>query len=790
LKAARTRESSKKALSAFLMHARGPKFDAVLEEVADMAADGRLREILGAGILLSHRYALQGKHEVATRPVPVVRTMSRHSLVRADLAPFVPVASQYTVADTCRKLDLSVSLSQLTPQWDHALACFGSSPVDHRGWIEGFELLKSQRTEKGKTYLESMIELVSQNTLGGDEIRAIYDWMIGGIDAGTMDQSLHFARLWIGSESSPLGRTLRPALDLLGETFNGAREKLRSLQVYTASVLRRPDFPKLTDRLRNAAEAAAPLLDLERPIVPASRPPEAQWDRIKRWVANKECRSITATTPQQWERAKNARAAEIIQEYREGLTNWDLVDGKARTRFSALELRESARELLMRFADPSASRGESSLMSLPVRVAARLRDRAREQSRQLGKRVTPGEYLAHWLQERSSDHELVRFFYPDQKLPRVRLLNTLDRLELVLLNNDFKAPGIPPTNHSLRFARELAEAWGDEPESEWPSEIRKLYPAGSGKRPKKLQDVVREIERFQRRYEKLVGFPDMPKCKNLEGGPEDTVDPDSPFIEIPNWFPGPIEEIKAGLFHNRQILHTLKQNLPDSGHTQSGGLKLIRDLLYEFYASTPERHRDSNDAAKTNLGIVLKLARMGALRQLGQLSWRFAPSDGVLTNAVDQLVETLTSSEVSSWLPTLAQPALTLFEIYEAVDPASGYSDEGVSSSAFMTTQVKWRAQIQALQQSAAYESVQAKELGEGLWAFVAERSEDPRLRAASRKLRLQLAQELESGGTDQLMLLISRKPDEFYRLLEGFAASSERGEMIDFLNLLRRSVR
>jgi hypothetical protein len=754
-------EKFRGAIDAFLRQSRTTEFRAAIVEISEMAKDGRLRNLVGAGVLLSHKTALRGSHEVIERSVPKVRGSFGQDISSRDLIAFSQMKVPYQSSAACQGVDLNVSLadylgSSYEKQWGLTLSCFKESPVDYSGLVEGLEFLKSEKTEFGKSFLEMQIDLVSRNPLNGDEIRAVYQSLLRALDSGRVSRAFDLFRHWVGTPSLSTGPVLRPLLDAVSSVFSSSRAQVHDLLVYVASVLKRSDFVGLAFHLREATSGTREVLDTQRPLLDMGPTPETEFARIKRWIANKECKLISATTSEEWEYAKTQRAHEVIDEYRNGLTNWDLVDGKPRRAFSENENRESVRELLAQFADTSRSDPNSPISTAISRILRHVKVLAAEAG------VSPGEYLVRWFQDRTGDFELTRYFYPEQKLPRVRLLNSLDRLELVILNNDYKAPGIPPKNFSLKFSEDLAEAWGDEDPSKWPEGIRKLYPPGSRTRPKTLAEVVKDIEKFQKRYEKLVGFPDMPKCPNKEGGSEDTVDPKSPFIELPGWAPIPVEKMQAGLFHNRQVLHVLRENLPGSGHAHAGGLKFLRALLYELHSS-------SSSSSENNLEIAVKFARLGALRQLGRQSARFEKGDPQFVQAVDRVISALTSNEVVSWLPTVMSPLLSAYELFGQTDVRTW---EGLSR----------------LSQSASYEALRSSEIERDLWDFFAEQSTDSLMRDASRKLRWELARKLESGELEQLLVLFQRKPDKFYRLLESLAISAERGELTEFLQILRRS--
>src|SRR5690606_33414599 len=75
------------------------------------------------------------------------------------------------------------------------------------------------------------------------------------------------------------------------------------------------------------------------------------------------------------------------------------------------------------------------------------------------------ETVTHWFFSRASDPVPVALMDPETRMLRVRWMTSLDRLESILVNSDFRLDlfghefGV---NYGLKFIGRFAEAWGDE----------------------------------------------------------------------------------------------------------------------------------------------------------------------------------------------------------------------------------------------------------------------------------------------------------------------------------------
>jgi hypothetical protein len=255
--------------------------------------------------------------------------------------------------------------------------------------------------------------------------------------------------------------------------------------------------------------------------------------------------------------------------------------------------------------------------------------------------------LVKFLLPRSKDYRTILYYYPGETTPRVRLVNSLDRLELVVINADLQF--MLPDNFGLKFLAVLAEAYGDEPYESWPEELQRRYPRGSGKRPLTLKEAYQQMEKTENLFSKLVGFPKLEECSPGDGPAYDPADPaDRPYETklrmpalsgAPEWLV-PFD-IKAHVFNIAQVLPVLKENLPGSNGTpeSAGGLRIIRDLLWEIYSSTPPQYRNPRAGERNNLKIAIKLVRLGLLRQVARQIRQFELDDPSMNDFFRSFIE-------------------------------------------------------------------------------------------------------------------------------------------------------
>jgi hypothetical protein len=202
--------------------------------------------------------------------------------------------------------------------------------------------------------------------------------------------------------------------------------------------------------------------------------------------------------------------------------------------------------------------------------------------------------LYDWIQKRTTDQRMVTFYYPGEKNLQVRVMSSLDMIDQILVGADFSF--FNQGNFAVKYMKQLGEAWGDEPRETWPKEIQALYPGS--KRPKTLRQALEDIESELNQFLSLAGTPSVPHCDQID----DPQDPDD-AVSIGTLLRNPLVPFKysAILYNMKSLLPVMKDNLPDSGSSQAGGLRLIRDAAFEL--------REFAD-------IFPVLGRSGALRQV------------------------------------------------------------------------------------------------------------------------------------------------------------------------------
>ena len=298
----------------------------------------------------------------------------------------------------------------------------------------------------------------------------------------------------------------------------------------------------------------------------------------------------------------------------------------------------------------------------------------------------PQELLS-WLHERSTDFRLITYYYPGEAAPRVRLVNTLDQLELLLINVDFDAP--PPLNRNLglEYLAELGDAWGDvQDRKNWPPEIQAKYPEGKP-RPMTLLEAVEDItnrksiqgfDNIETLINLYVGLPKLPPChRDIPGEP---VDRQAPMGGAQYFMPKEtVLDFQIRLYNIWQVISVLKENTPGSGIGFNGGLEVLRDLFFEVNYSTPEKLRDPKAGDKNNLKLIMRFVRMGIFRQMGRLLQDSDKNDPVVTDFFATLVHGADAPNFKETMSTLlGKPHAFLWKqielIFEILDRGSAQS--------------------------------------------------------------------------------------------------------------------
>lgn len=854
-----------------------PEFRAALRHVSDMSKDGRMKEVLTSMVLIYEKFALGGQSPVRDTSEPAFVPLRRHDLAARDLVAYPVVKDPEGPNDPCRKLDPSLSMADTTDprygeQVENMVACLNKNG-QYADVAAAVEFFRSQKTEDGRSFFDLQIDLMKQLGLSPSQTGYLMDAWTGAFDDGRFFRLLDAIPFWVTREfaadrasGKDLGPVLEPLLDLarpLLEAGGGkgqeGRAPLRRIEEYGAKVLRRDDFPSVMKYVHDLSK-------LEPEPEPYPVASAFDLERLDRWVRAKECRASGV----------RERSLEIVREFRETVTSWDLAsDGNPKRAWTLSEMRQSLGPVLDKMAKPHAK--EANPANPKTRVLDSMLGIMRYFTLAPGQKPNrfqhyPPEHLMRWLKERSNDYRPILYYYPGEDRPRVRLVNTLDRLDLVLVNADFDAP-IIKTNFGLKFLAEIAEAWGDEPYEIWPDEIKKKFPNGTGMRT--IAQVIQSIHESQDSYEGMVGFPKLPSCAQnpTPGEPEDP--------SGGGWVPG-MSKIKPSLFNIRQTMSVLDEN------RDNGGMRVLRDIFFELYSSTPVLDQ-SPTSAENNLHVILKTVRMGVFRQLGRLLLDVPADDPAANDLFRALIHGSVSPEISPLMTSLVvskdrevlwKLVEQIFATLESGDAARGHFQQmgyfmtasagqfGITD-AFLGTirgvldnhgkfllrhgdelrkllaskrasyfaralyedgnlEAKYRLadvlrdalsdrsrgidavsllrsvkedpkatrswerfslRLEALQSSPDYAQLRVDEIIEEILRFFENQSEDPVGPELALRLRLFLAERLDSRDLDQFLLLARDKPNEFYRVLRTLSREVENGDLKDLFRLARRSL-
>ncbi len=572
-----------------------PEFRETIRLVSTMSRDGRMKELVQAVVTLFHRFALEGRSEIALTREPLFVPRRRHDLAAADLVPFKVIRTP-SDGDPCRKLDLNLPMGDpghpgYGEHLGHLLKCLNKRGR-HQEWVDAVEYLRRTKMDDGRDLFSLQLDLVRSLDLGSEQMGWLADRWMSAYDDGSFERLLQAVPMWVtrpvasgagigGAPGEEVGPVLEPLIRLAKPVGQKALAQLRRLEDFGARVLRREDAPALlayADKLLSLKpESLNPVETPDPQVYPV--------DRLASSVAAVECRSSAVAS---------ARVQEILDEYRNAVTGQDRPEGKPHFEWSFEELKAGIEPILDRLSwldmrGPKGKRVYDALLGYMRYFALPAGERP-DRSRHYAP-----EYLLQWLTERSVDFRPITYYYPGESFPRVRLVNSLDRLDLVLSNADFVAP-VMGTNFGMKFLMEISDAWGDEPWEVWPKEIQDKFP---GRDAKKLAAVVADIEATQSQFEGMVGFPVRPSCVT------------SP--EVPSgggWVPK-MGAIKPKMYNIRQLLPVLREN------AQNGGLRVLRDLFFELRYSTDSRYQDTDDE-RNNLYLVMRMIRLGVFRQLGR----------------------------------------------------------------------------------------------------------------------------------------------------------------------------
>ncbi len=595
-----------------------PEFRDSVRLVSQLAKDGRLRELVGGVLELFSGVGERGRHEgiVPVSEPPFVR-LARHDWRASDsfFVEHTPAQGRTPlVTEACTRMMFGLPLSDTEAarageQLDSLLGCLDQNR-EYSDVVRFVRYLRCDRTAlpgqpcagrtlRGRDYYRLTLDLIRGLDFGADNLADLTDRFLGAVRDGRVDRATRSASLPLGRDY--LGGTLaRAAADLLSPVFGAIRAPFQRVLDFGAQLIVRNDLHlgvQLIDRLRKR--------EPER----VSRVPEVHFDdaRLGLRIRNKECPENLRAVP--------TRIAEARSGFLNGISNWEWVDGHERRAWDFDEFKELLAPVVAKLGDPAQGHPERPVADALTNTLKYFSLRPGE-ARSRSKQWRPEE-LATFLQDRSNDVQMITYFYPGETVPRVRLVNSLDRLELILTNADLQF--LLPYNFGMRFLARLGMAWGDEPRELWPEPIQRMYAPGN--RPPTLREAYGRIIASLQQLERLMGYPYRPEC-------EQEPDPTDRNLE---WTAGtgmsrriPLY-VKASIFNIRQVIAVAEENLPDAGGPNRGGMKVLRNLFYELYASNPddvfsERYINywSTAGLRNNLSLVIRFVKAGLIRQVGR----------------------------------------------------------------------------------------------------------------------------------------------------------------------------
>jgi len=649
------------------------EFQKSISFVSDMAKDGRLKHLIEAMLSFFHKYAELGNGQTINKvKEPRFVSKARHNLSAKDLLSLkVPVRFYpVQVPQACQEINLNFSLKNYKdPQFHSQLAALlDCINIDssHKHLKEVIHYLNESHLSNGKSFLGYFIELIQSigNEMNSDDLQVLTDVLLDAHLDGRLKRVLDFSSLVFSKEYSSndgeKGTIAKPAIELISHLSEKNDTEISQLQSFVESVLRKEKFP-------SALKYIDQLLENQKEPVGFETSENFDFNRIKRWVHNKECDWVPDSTidaiPRN-EEIETRRAEQIIEDYHYGITSWEWLDGGARKSWEMEDFRAYLEPLLEKISDLNQSAPTKNIIHATLRILKYF-SLEKGELPSVDKQFTPDD-LASWFYNRSIDSKIYSYFYSDLQKPKVRIMNSLDLLELVVTNADMQY--ILPENFSLKFLALVGESWADEPREIWPIEIKEKFkncpinPKQSdydGERcPYFLRDAAEQIVRTLVQFRNLLGIPTLPGCPqiinpndDLETQIHETTDPQSTtnFGIAPKW-------VKTTIYNQSQIISLIEDNTPGADHPNAGGMKLLRNLFFELYYSSPQNVIGSDSAEKgwsNNLNVILSFVRLGLGRQAGRLLKQFEQDDQSIKDFFYALVKTAESPYAESVLRQL-----------------------------------------------------------------------------------------------------------------------------------------
>ncbi|MFN7684028.1 MAG: hypothetical protein ACK5QT_01270 [Oligoflexia bacterium] len=545
-----------------------------LTELREMSKskDGRLADLTAAVLRMLSKTADKGRTQIrAARPgAPLERSAlvewRAHSLASSDLSLRWP-----------RPLEPMLGCDQLTP-WVRLdlydapgfeslvqayLDCLGASG-------DSLQSLSVLKLGSGQLLLHQFIDSIRDFKAEPAYLDRAFRILFDGAGVARASALLDASVPWLSADTGR-GTWIAAVVEALSKTWGGARSAFRKMEPKLAEVLR-------GDLLPGAISSVWEAWENRGPRIPFSDSEEFDLRPFQDVLRRYECLEDSAS--------QRARIDELAADYRDSVMGWrlDPVTGRPPQRWDLEQLKSDLKQIFPHFADPA--RGH-----LPEGLS------------QFMRRFSNSAELSDWIALRANDWRVIPYFYPGEKAPRAKIVNSLDLLELLLINADFNFGS--SQNYAFKFLTAIALAWGDEPRERWPAYIRAKY--GNGRRPPTLAEAYSEILGTLEFSEKVIGYPKMPECS----GERDR----SGFF--PAW-------LEARVFNMRQLVAVIEEGLPKNGLSLSGragGMRLLRNLLFDMYLSTPGTRVDHRHAAAGSqhaFFVAVRLAHMGVFRQISR----------------------------------------------------------------------------------------------------------------------------------------------------------------------------
>jgi len=874
-----------------------PEFLDTIRLFSEMSKDGRMEELVSTVFTLFHKFASAGSSPIQRTSIPQFIPALWHDHSTQDLIAYDEAPPYSEAASACQKVDLRIPLSATThpefgSQFQNVLACLNSDG-EHEDYVRAFEFLNEKKNEKGQSYFASIVELLQMTNLTGPQNSFLMRSFSRAFDEGPANSGGRVFRLlgalpfWFGDKG---GNAAEPLFKIAKPVIEQVRPELRRLETSIAEeVLRNENFTEILGYVRKLQRATTENLTSDEPFAPADPVSDLEVQ-----IAKNECEGSQDSV------SLAHRAQEIVYDFENAVNNWELVNGRPRDTWDIPTLKSRLEPAFQRLADPRQSAPDHTFINALLNFVKYFSLNPGEERSQTA-HFSRDAFL-DFFKKLSSDTRPISYIYPGETNPRVRLVNSMDRLELVLINADLDVPALKK-NFGLQFTAEIAEAWGDEPFEIRPKEIQQKFPKNSRKKPKTLKQAVQHINRTFHFLRWLMRDPELPNCREAtwksKNDPsahywgEDTVDwlKHSPehweflrkFVDLKN--------TRIALFNVGQVLEVLDENLPER---HSDVIRVLRNLFFEFYYSTPKQFRSPRALKENNLRIAIDLVKMGIGRQPGRLlrdSARFPDADNqMIREFFAGLTEAASGTKIPEIIERIAQePNRALF--WAALGEAFGLIDSSTPEQLQLLKQLAFRTVIASHQlnlsestansvaailsrhqtylgqhtsklkplarsqnlskllkaliedpdsetkrtfalfvqtllnhtdiavdgvsvlqavdsdpkataaweefvsrkdqllASAEYLKLNLTEALDPIWDFFEEKNSDEQAAETAHKLRLYLAQELERGNLDQFLVLAAQNPAEFYQVLKVPGSSFQKGELQEFLRLVRRNL-